>query len=371
VGKAAFDEVRGAVDAQRDRLLGLRDQARDELDAAAQMLRVVGVATVVVLALGIAALLFWLRRVVVLPTRRLAGEVREVVVGEFDRRVEIVGPREITELAEDIDAMRRLIVHELADSEEGRRELDARGRELARSNSDLEQFAYVASHDLQEPLRKVTSFCQLLQRRYSGQLDERADQYIEFAVDGAKRMQVLINDLLAFSRVGRHGEPAEVVDLGDLVDRAAENVAGALEESGGAIERGDLPAVLGEPVLLTTVFQNLLGNSLKFRGEDPPRVRVDADRDGDRWLLRFADNGIGIEHEYAERIFVIFQRLHARNTYPGTGIGLSMCRKIVEHHGGMMWLEQHAGAGTVFVIALPALADPVLDDPDTPPEDAP
>jgi light-regulated signal transduction histidine kinase (bacteriophytochrome) len=129
--------------------------------------------------------------------------------------------------------------------------------------------------------------------------------------------------------------------------------------------------VLGEPVLLTTVFQNLLGNSLKFRGEDPPRVRVDADRDGDRWLLRFADNGIGIEHEYAERIFVIFQRLHARNTYPGTGIGLSMCRKIVEHHGGMMWLEQHAGAGTVFVIALPALADPVLDDPDTPPEDAP
>jgi len=124
-------------------------------------------------------------------------------------------------------------------------------------------------------------------------------------------------------------------------------------------------------VLLTTVFQNLLGNSLKFRGEDPPQVRVDAERDGDRWLLRFADNGIGIEHEYAERIFVIFQRLHARNTYPGTGIGLSMCRKIVEHHGGTMWLEQRSGPGTVFVVALPALAEPAPDDPDTSPEDAP
>ncbi len=376
LGKAAFDGVRGALDVQRDRLMALRDEARDALDTAARMLLIVGLATVVVLGLGIAALLLWLRRVVVVPTRQLAGEVRQVVVGDLDRSVVVEGPREITELAEDVDAMRRLIVSELGASEEGRRELDARSAELARSNSDLEQFAYVASHDLQEPLRKVASFCQLLQRRYSGELDERADQYIEFAVDGAKRMQVLINDLLAFSRVGRQGEPAEVVDLADLVDRAAENVAGALEESGGTVERGDLPSVLGEPVLLTTVFQNLLGNSLKFRGEDPPRVRVDAERDGDRWLLRFADNGIGIEHEYAERIFVIFQRLHGRNSYPGTGIGLSMCRKIVEHHGGTMWLEERSGPGTVFVIAIPALPEPDRDlaDP-TParpaPEDAP
>lgn len=255
--------------------------------------------------------------------------------------------------------MRVLIVRELADTERARQDLDARSRELARSNSDLEQFAYVASHDLQEPLRKVASFCQLLQRRYQGQLDERADQYIEFATDGAKRMQVLINDLLSFSRVGRQGEAMRPVDLGELVDRATENVDRALEDTGGTVERGELPTVLGEPALLTTVFQNLLGNSLKFHGEDPPRLRVDAEHDPDdpgRWLIRFRDNGIGIDAEYAERIFVIFQRLHAKDAYPGTGIGLAMCRKIVEHHEGTMWLDTGDTPGTTFVVALPVLA---------------
>jgi light-regulated signal transduction histidine kinase (bacteriophytochrome) len=152
----------------------------------------------------------------------------------------------------------------------------------------------------------------------------------------------------------------EEVDLDRLVDRATENVAGALEESGATVEHGPLPTVIGAPALLTTVFQNLLGNSLKFRGEETPRVRVDAERDPEdpgRWLLRFSDNGIGIDAEYAERIFVIFQRLHARNTYPGTGIGLAMCRKIVEHHGGAMWLEPHPPPGTTFVVALPALPE--------------
>ncbi|MDD7919840.1 sensor histidine kinase [Actinomycetospora callitridis] len=366
VGKVAFDQVRAALDAQRTRLFELRNDARDGLDGAADTLAVGGAVTLVVVALGVLALLEWLRRVVVAPTHRLAREVRQVADGDLDHQVLAAGPREITELGEDVEAMRVLIVRELADTERARQELDTRSRELARSNSDLEQFAYVASHDLQEPLRKVASFCQLLQRRYAGQLDERADQYIEFASDGAKRMQVLINDLLAFSRVGRQGDAMETVDLNRLVDRAAENVAGALEESGGAVEHGDLPRVHGAPALLTTVFQNLLGNSLKFRGEDPPRVRVDAERDGDRWLLRFRDNGIGIDPEYAERIFVIFQRLHGRNTYPGTGIGLAMCRKILEHHDGSMWLDTDATPGTTFVVALPALTDP-----DTDPEPAP
>ncbi|GAA4773598.1 ATP-binding protein [Actinomycetospora chlora] len=363
VGKPAFDEVRTALDAQRTRLLNQRDAARDALDGAAQMLWVVGVVLVVVLGLAVAGLLVWLRRVVVAPAHQLAREVREVADGDLEHRVSASGPREISELAEDVEAMRVLIVRELADTERAR-------QELARSNSDLEQFAYVASHDLQEPLRKVTSFCQLLQRRYAGQLDERADQYIEFATDGAKRMQVLINDLLSFSRVGRQNDPPEEVDLGDLVDRATQNVAGALEESGGTVTHGDLPRVMGSPALLTTVFQNLLGNSLKFRGDEAPRVRVEAERDpGDpaRWLLRFRDNGIGIEPEYAERIFVIFQRLHARNTYPGTGIGLAMCRKIVEHHGGTMWLDTTATSGTTFVVALPAL--PVQPEPEGPSEE--
>lgn len=359
VGRAAFDEVRATLAVERDRLLAQRDDARDNLDGAARMLTVVGAVTLLGLALGIAGLLLWLRRVVVAPTHRLAREVREVVDGDLEHSVSAAGPREITELGEDVEAMRVLIVRELADTERARQELDSRSRELARSNSDLEQFAYVASHDLQEPLRKVASFCQLLQRRYQGQLDERADQYIEFATDGAKRMQVLINDLLAFSRVGRQGEPRRPVDLGELVDRAAENVARALEDAGGRVEHADLPTVLGEPALLTTVFQNLLGNSLKFRGDDPPTLRVDAERDPEdpgRWLLRFRDNGIGIDAEYAERIFVIFQRLHAKDAYPGTGIGLAMCRKIVEHHEGAMWLEPTEGPGTTFVVALPVLS---------------
>ncbi len=369
VGKAGFDRVRDAVEAQRGRLLVLRDDARDALEGAADTLYVVGAATLVLLALGVAALLAWLRRVVVVPTHRLADEVRHVVDGDLEHRLGTSGPKEITELAEDVEAMRVLIVRELADSERSR-------RELARSNSDLEQFAYVASHDLQEPLRKVASFCQLLQRRYAGQLDERADQYIEFATDGAKRMQVLINDLLAFSRVGRQGDAMEPVDLDTLVDRAVQNVAGALEESGGTVARGELPTVLGAPALLTTVFQNLLGNSLKFRGAEPPRVRVDAERvtgpKSDRWLLRFSDNGIGIDAEYAERIFVIFQRLHAKSDYPGTGIGLAMCRKIIERHEGEMWLEPRPGPGTTFIVALPVMPDTDTDTPaDADPDRAP
>ncbi len=362
-GKVAFDRVRAASDTLTGRLSAERAAARSAVDAAADTVRLVGLLVAVLLAVGLAALLRWLRRVVVRPTERLAAEVREVARGDVARHVTVRGPREISALARDVEAMRRALVSEMATIEAARVELEETGRELERSNSDLEQFAYVASHDLQEPLRKVTSFCQLLQRRYGGELDERADQYIEFAVDGAKRMQVLINDLLAFSRVGRTDGRAEVLDAGEILDRAAENLGGALEESGGAITHDPLPHVRAEPALLATVFQNLLGNALKFRGEDPPRVHVAATRDGDRWLLRFTDNGLGIEHEYADRIFTIFQRLHARSTYPGTGIGLAMCRKIVEHHGGSIWLEDTPGPGSTFVVALPVVAD-VPDGPD-------
>ncbi len=370
VGKAAFDRVRAATDTLVARLSAERDAARAAVDSSASTVRLVGILVIVLLAVGLAALLAWLRRVVVRPTERLAAEVREVARGDLERHVTVHGPREISELAGDVDAMRRALLGEMAGIAAARDELERAGRELERSNSDLEQFAYVASHDLQEPLRKVTSFCQLLQRRYGGELDERADQYIEFAVDGAKRMQVLINDLLAFSRVGRGDGNAEVLDAGVILDRAAENLAGALEESGGEITRDDLPRVRAEPTLLATVFQNLLGNACKFRGDDAPRIHVSAARDGDRWLLRFTDNGLGIEHEYADRIFTIFQRLHGRSTYPGTGIGLAMCRKIVEHHGGSIWLEDTPPPGSTFVVALPVVAgddDPVDgDDTQTP-----
>jgi signal transduction histidine kinase len=363
-GKVAFDRVRASTDTLVRALSAERAAARAAVDSAADLVRLVGILVIVFLAIGLAVLLRWLRRVVVRPTERLAAEVREVAEGDVARHVTVRGPREISALARDVEAMRRALVAETATIEAARVELEEAGRELERSNSDLEQFAYVASHDLQEPLRKVTSFCQLLQRRYGGELDERADQYIEFAVDGAKRMQVLINDLLAFSRVGRTDGRAEVLDAGEILDRAAENLGGALEETGGAITHDPLPHVRAEPALLATVFQNLLGNALKFHGDDPPRVHVSATRDGGRWLLRFTDNGLGIEHEYADRIFTIFQRLHGRSAYPGTGIGLAMCRKIVEHHGGSIWLEDSPPPGSTFVVALPVVAD----DPDGPAE---
>jgi light-regulated signal transduction histidine kinase (bacteriophytochrome) len=207
----------------------------------------------------------------------------------------------------------------------------------------------------------VASFTQMLQRRYQGQLDERADRYIEFAVDGAKRMQTLINDLLAFSRVGRLSEPEAVVETAELVRRAESTLSALIEETGGAVETGELPAVRGEAGLLALVFQNLIGNGLKFRGEAPPRIRVDAEPDGECWRFTVSDNGIGIEPEYADRIFVIFQRLHPRTTYEGTGIGLAMCRKIVEHHGGRIWLDTERRGGATFHFTLPGVAVPAAD----------
>jgi light-regulated signal transduction histidine kinase (bacteriophytochrome) len=235
--------------------------------------------------------------------------------------------------------------------------LQAAQAELERSNAELEQFAYVASHDLQEPLRKVSSFCQLLQQRYGGQLDERADQYIGFAVDGARRMQHLINDLLAFSRVGRMERAHTAVDCGALVAAVRDDLARVIEESAARVEAGPLPTVQGDPSLLRLVFANLIGNAVKFRGPEPPRVRIDAERADGMWRFSCADNGIGIDAEYADRIFVIFQRLHPRSSFEGTGIGLAMCRKIVEYHGGRMWLDterEPSAPGSRFCFTLPA-----------------
>jgi signal transduction histidine kinase len=350
-GKARFDAFRSAVRTLEARLRPLRSQARARLDGSAHTTLLWVLGTGIVVLLSVAAIALILRRVMVLPLGRLATDVRRVAGGDFDHQVHGSGAREVVELGEDVGAMRRRIVAEL----EALRVAQA---ELQRSNAELEQFAYVASHDLQEPLRKVASFCQLLQQRYGGQLDDRADQYIGFAVDGARRMQDLINDLLAFSRVGRIERPHAPVDCNALLERARADLATAIEESGAEVEAGPLPTVEGDASLLRLVFQNLLGNAIKFRGEAAPRVRVDAERDDGEWRFSVADNGIGIDPEYAERIFVIFQRLHPRSTYEGTGIGLAMCRKIVEYHGGRMWLDTSDGdSGSRFCFTLPA------DDP--------
>jgi signal transduction histidine kinase len=352
-GERRFDEVRRALGRLQGALQVERADARTDLESAATTVRVIFVAFGVAVLLTVLATAVLLRNVVVAPLGRLADRVRAVAGGDFGRRVEADGAREVVRLGEDVEGMRRRIVAELDALSETR-------DDLARSNAELEQFAYVASHDLQEPLRKVASFTQMLQRRYEGQLDERADQYIGFAVDGAKRMQALINDLLAFSRVGRIAEPQVVVDCNALAASARAGLASRIEETGATVEIGELPHVRGEASLLQLVFQNLLGNGLKFRGDEPPHVRMSAERsaDGSEWRFTVADNGIGIAPEYADRIFIIFQRLHPRTEYEGTGIGLAMCRKVIEYHGGRIWLDTDGGSGgATFHFTLPAIPD--------------
>jgi signal transduction histidine kinase len=353
-GRVLFDQVRAETRALVADLEANRAAARARVETASAFLAGVGVAIAVVMASFLIAAGIGLRRGVLRPVSELAAQVREVVSGDVQRPVRADGPREIVELGEDVEAMRRHILRDLDDAQAVNRRLDEQARELERSNRDLEQFAYVASHDLQEPLRKVSSFCQLLQRRYSGQLDERADQYIAFAVDGASRMQRLINDLLAFSRVGRTTAGFAPVDLGAVAATAASQLESVREEAGGEIVIGDLPVVAGDRALLQQLLVNLLGNGLKFHRDGvPPVVRVEARRNGDGWQVTVADNGIGIEPEYAEKVFVIFQRLHGRDVYPGTGIGLALSKKIVEFHDGRIGLAPGPGPGATVRFTLP------------------
>jgi len=236
---------------------------------------------------------------------------------------------------------------------EAERQVKAANEDLERSNKELEQFAYVASHDLQEPLRMVSSYTQLLGQRYEGQLDEKAKKYIDYAVDGAVRMQRLINDLLTYSRVGTRGKPLEPTDAHAVLGEAVVNLAATIEESGALITNDDLPTVRTDASQLVQVFQNLLANAIKFRGAEPPRIHVSATDQGREWVFSVRDNGIGIERQYAARVFVIFQRLHTRQEYPGTGIGLALCKRIVERHGGHIWFESEPGAGSTFFFTVP------------------
>jgi signal transduction histidine kinase len=353
-GRALFDQVRAATGALVVDLEAQRGAAYDRMDEASAFLVATGVAIAAVMALYLVAAGVGLGRAVLRPVSGLVAEVRDVVSGDVQRPVHAGGPREIAELGADVEAMRCRILQDLDDAQATNRQLDEQAQELERSNRDLEQFAYVASHDLQEPLRKVSSFCQLLQRRYAGQLDERADQYIAFAVDGAQRMQQLINDLLAFSRVGRTTESFATVDLGAVAAAAAAQLESAREEASGEFRIAGLPSVSGDAGLLQSLLVNLLGNGLKFRREGvPPVIRVDARRDGSTWEITVADNGIGIDPEYGEKIFVIFQRLHGREVYPGTGIGLALSKKIVEFHGGRIALVPGSGPGTTISFTLP------------------
>jgi signal transduction histidine kinase len=319
-----------------------------------------------VLVVAAAGLFVWsgMHRWVLAPVERLRDQTRVVAGGQTYTQIVADGPAELTDLGSDVEAMRLQIAGQLARAEEIQEELRVQGAELARSNDDLQQFAYVASHDLSEPLRKVANFCQLLERQYGPQLDDRARQYIDFAVDGAKRMQVLIGDLLALSRVGRTTDEFVPVDLDRALEDALATLAHPIDEAGGRVERlSPLPTVAGDRSLLTSLVENLIGNAIKYRREDePPVVRIGVEDTGEAWEFTVSDNGIGIEPDYAERIFVVFQRLHLRDKYGGTGIGLALARKIVEFHGGRIWLAPvQSGPGATFRFTLPkgmTLAEP-------------
>jgi signal transduction histidine kinase len=363
-GKADFDALRARVAKLQTDIAGARARAVAALNDSATVLDAVFVAVAVGLAATVVLLAIGLRATAIRPLHRLAAEARLVADGNFERRVALAGPREVTDLAADVNTMRERILAALAESQHANTLLQEHTDELERSNAELEQFAYIASHDLQEPLRKVASFTQLLQRRYAGQLDARADQYIEFAVDGAKRMQALINDLLQYSRVGRSAREPSLVSSEAALSQARANLTTAMEETGATVESGHLPLVLAELTLLTAVFQNLLGNALKFSGGKPPRIVITCTRDEPFWLFSFADNGIGIEPEYADRIFVIFQRLHERTAYPGTGIGLAMTKKIIEYFGGKIWLDTTYTEGSRFLFTVPIPAETMDQAPD-------
>jgi signal transduction histidine kinase len=366
-GKAQFDSLRELFDLQNQHLTEARQAAVDELDRVRNWRDVLLIAMIVAFFAAAVTLAVLVRSAVTRPLRSLASSCRKITEGSFDEKIVPRGPRDIRAIAADVENMRQRIVDELESTRSTRAQLADQALELQRSNAELEQFAYVASHDLQEPLRKVASFCQLIEKRYGDKLDERGTEYIAFAVDGAKRMQILINDLLTFSRVGRLNPTREEVDLGATLEEAIGNLDTAIVESGAEIvrPRQPLPTITGDPTLLTMVWQNLIGNAVKFRRAGvPPRVEIECDQstnspDGP-WLFTVSDNGIGISEEFTDKVFVIFQRLHGRDVYSGTGIGLALCKKIIEHHGGTVWIDSSYTEGTRFCFTIPiAVGEPV------------
>ena len=264
-----------------------------------------------------------------------------LVKDEVDRPVAVVG-----------------VARDISERKHAEERLARQAQELTRSNEELEQFAYVASHDLQEPLRMMASFAQLLAKRYKDRLDADADEFIGYIVEGAARMRRLINDILTYSRVDRRGQEFAPTDCTAVIAIVCANLRATIEECGAAIIAGPLPVVMGDETQLVQLFQNLVGNAIKFRGDTPVCVHIGAERRENDWLFWVGDNGIGIEPQYVERIFLIFQRLHRRNQYPGTGIGLALAKKIVERHGGRIWVESQPGKGSTFYFTLPGREPP-------------
>jgi len=269
------------------------------------------------------------------PIETLVQATKEIGAGKLDTRVTLRRNDELGVLADSINDM---------------------ARDIETRHAELEQFAYVASHDLQEPLRMITSYTTLLAKRYQGKLDKDADEFISYAIDGAKRMHGLINDLLTYSRVGTRGKEKSPTNCETVLQTTLTSLNVAIEERRAVVTHDPLPTVMGDASQLGQLFQNLIGNGIKFQNSKPPVIHVSCKKEGPQWVFFVKDNGIGVDPQYAERIFVIFQRLHAREEYPGTGIGLAVCKKIVERHGGRIWVESKLGEGATFFFTIPAVA---------------
>jgi len=333
---------------------------------------------------------FWISKEITTPVWQLVEATKEVSKGDLEHQINVTTYDEIGDLAVTFNQMTKELKRahdelerrvkertaelvkaneklqaEITERKQAEEKLKYYAAELERSNQELEQFAYIASHDLQEPLRMVASYTQLLARRYKGKLDSDADEFIAYAVDGATRMKALINGLLRYSRVGTKGKDFEPTDCEAVFDRTLDNLQKAIEESGAKVTHDPLPTVMADDMQLGQLFQNLISNAIKFRSEEHPSIHVSCERIeesaiGNRqsamnkgWVFTFRDNGIGIDPKFTGRIFIIFQRLHKREEYPGTGIGLAVCKKIVERHSGRIWVESDPGKGSTFYFTIP------------------
>ncbi len=287
-----------------------------------------------------------------IPLRDAEGEVTGLVGVSRNITQRKRAERQVQKIVEDLEESKQM-------TDQQAEHMRSLAEELAQSNQELQQFAYVASHDLKEPLRMVTGYTQLLARRYKGKLDADADEFIGYAVDAAARMQTLIDNLLAYSRVGRRGKKFRPADCEAVFGRALNNLGAAVEESGASVKHDPLPTVMADETQLDQLFQNLIGNAIKFCDKHAPCVEVKAEPRGSEWVFAVSDNGIGIEPRYHNRVFEMFQRLHVREEYSGTGIGLAICKKIVERHGGRIWVDSIPGEGSSFCFTLPKEAVPI------------
>ena len=313
--------------------------------------------TVVIAIIVIIVSLVMVRRQITRPLGQLTAAAEKIGTGDLSQRVKVTTGDEIGQLGAEFNQM----AESLSDKETQLRDyaaqleqkVEERTVELTRSNADLAQFAYVASHDLQEPLRMVSSFMQLIEQRYKDKLDTAGTEFINYAVDGANRMQTMISDLLTFSRVGTRGKPFEPIDCEVILDQTLTNLQMAIEDSQAIITRDPLPTVMTDDTQMVQLFQNLIGNAIKFRRQEQLRVHISAQAKEEEWVFSVRDNGTGIDPQYTERIFVIFQRLHSKEEYPGTGIGLAVCKRVLERHGGKIWVESQPGQGSTFYFTIP------------------